>query len=100
MLLLAAVSSYLVHIHHPAPYPAPHQAAALPATNPDSSVREEVVMVEEEKDKRVEDMEEQEVTVIHQTADREETKPEVGVTTRSLMWCNDGSGGGLTFQWG
>lgn len=57
-------------------------------------------MVEEEQDKRVEDKEEQEVTVIHQTADGKETRPEVGVTTRSLMWCHDGSGRGLTFQWG
>lgn len=37
--------------------------------------------------------EEQEVMVSHQTADGAETGPEVGVTTRSLVWSHEGRGG-------
>lgn len=47
----------------------------------------------------MEDEEEQEVMVSHQTADGAETRPEVGVMTRSLVWwSHEGWGGGLTFH--
>lgn len=49
---------------------------------------------EEEEEEGVEDEEEQEVMVSHQTADGAETRPEVGVTTRSLVWSNEGREGG------
>lgn len=42
----------------------------------------------------MEDEEEQEVMVSHQTADGAETRPEVGVMTRSLVWWSHEGGGG------
>lgn len=42
----------------------------------------------------MEDEEEQEVMVSHQTADGAETRPEFGVMTRSLVWWSQGEGGG------